>query len=75
MIGICLRLLCKIEFILDRKLLSQTLEYGSVTALQQSCQPIGKLLIQGVVNVIIGLFVTFFKEPIMKLQTIKMIVG
>lgn len=34
----------------DKHLLAQTLKYGSVTALQQSCQPIGKLLIQGCVN-------------------------
>lgn len=38
------------EFSMDRKLLRQTLHYGSVTALQQSCQPMGKLLIQGAVN-------------------------
>lgn len=38
------------EFKVDRELLRQTLQYGSVTALQQSCQPIGKLLIQGAVN-------------------------
>lgn len=38
------------EFRVDRGLLKQTLQYGSVTALQQSCQPIGKLLIQGAVN-------------------------
>lgn len=38
------------EFQMDRALLRKTLEYGSVTALQQSCQPIGKLLIQGAVN-------------------------
>ena len=31
-------------------LLRTTLRYGSVTALQQACQPIGKLLIQGSVN-------------------------
>ncbi|MFR2692779.1 MAG: MATE family efflux transporter [Enterocloster bolteae] len=35
---------------MDRQLLRQTLRYGSITALQQSCQPIGKLLIQGAVN-------------------------
>ena len=34
----------------QRQLLRQTLRYGSITALQQSCQPIGKLLIQGAVN-------------------------
>ena len=34
----------------DRELLARTLRYGGVTALQQSCQPIGKLLIQGAVN-------------------------
>ena len=38
------------EFTMDRQLLAQTLRYGSITALQQSCQPIGKLLIQGAVN-------------------------
>ncbi len=38
------------EFKADRGLLGQTLRYGGVTALQQSCQPIGKLLIQGAVN-------------------------
>ena len=35
---------------MDRLLLRQTLRYGSVTALQQSCQPVGKLLIQGAIN-------------------------
>lgn len=38
------------EMKINRALLGQTLRYGSVTALQQSCQPIGKLLIQGAVN-------------------------
>lgn len=38
------------ELCMDQALLFQTLRYGSVTALQQSCQPIGKLLIQGAVN-------------------------
>lgn len=38
------------EFHMDRGLLKQTLRYGSITALQQSCQPVGKLLIQGAVN-------------------------
>lgn len=38
------------EFGIDQGLLKQTLQYGSVTALQQSCQPIGKILIQGSVN-------------------------
>lgn len=40
------------EFCIDRGLLKTTLQYGSVTALQQSCQPIGKLLIQGSVNML-----------------------
>ncbi|MSS09894.1 MATE family efflux transporter [Clostridium sp. WB02_MRS01] len=35
---------------IDRELLSLTVKQGAVTALQQSCQPIGKLLIQGVIN-------------------------
>ncbi len=34
----------------DKKLLKRTLQYGGITALQQSCQPIGKLFIQGAVN-------------------------
>lgn len=38
------------EFHMDRELLRTTLQFGTVTALQQSCQPIGKLLIQGSVN-------------------------
>lgn len=38
------------EFRIDRILLRKTLSYGSVTALQQACQPVGKLLIQGAVN-------------------------
>ena len=40
----------KDQFKIDRHLLGKTLRYGGVTALQQSCQPIGKLLIQGTVN-------------------------
>lgn len=38
------------EFHMDRGLLNLTLRHGSITALQQSCQPIGKLLIQGFIN-------------------------
>lgn len=38
------------EFRIDKGLLKKTLRFGGVTALQQSCQPIGKLLIQGAVN-------------------------
>ena len=38
------------EIGMDLGLLKSTLQYGSVTALQQSCQPVGKLMIQGVVN-------------------------
>lgn len=40
----------KQEWEIDKKLLAQTIQYGGVTALQQSVQPIGKLLIQGQVN-------------------------
>ena len=35
---------------IDTNLLKKTLQHGSITALQQSCQPIGKLLIQGAIN-------------------------
>ena len=35
---------------LDYHMLRITLQQGSVTALQQACQPIGKLLIQGSIN-------------------------
>ncbi|MDD3252876.1 MAG: MATE family efflux transporter [Lachnospiraceae bacterium] len=38
------------EFRIDGPLLKMTLQYGTVTALQQSCQPVGKLLIQGSIN-------------------------
>ena len=38
------------EVRLNRELLSITLKQGAITALQQSCQPIGKLLIQGMIN-------------------------
>jgi putative MATE family efflux protein len=40
----------KNDFKLDKNLLKKTLQHGSITALQQSAQPIGKLLIQGVIN-------------------------
>lgn len=35
---------------MEKQLLKKTLRYGGVTALQQSCQPIGKILIQGAIN-------------------------
>lgn len=38
------------QFRIDRKLLKETLQFGAVTALQQSIQPIAKLLIQGAIN-------------------------
>lgn len=38
------------EWRIDKDLLKTTLNYGSVTALQQAAQPIGKLLIQGKMN-------------------------
>ncbi|MGN0976256.1 MAG: MATE family efflux transporter [Gemmiger sp.] len=38
------------EWKIDGSLLKTTLRYGSVTALQQAVQPIGKLMIQGQVN-------------------------
>jgi len=38
------------ELKMDKGLLKLTLQQGSITALQQSCQPIGKLLIQGKIN-------------------------
>ena len=34
----------------DRRMMKLTIQNGAVTALQQSCQPIGKLLIQGSIN-------------------------
>ena len=40
----------KENFRIDPALLKKTLRYGGVTALQQACQPVGKLLIQGAVN-------------------------
>ena len=38
------------DIAIDKGLLKLTMQYGSVTALQQACQPIGKLLIQSAVN-------------------------
>ncbi|MBP3657673.1 MAG: MATE family efflux transporter [Clostridia bacterium] len=35
---------------IDRALLGETLRTGGVTALQQACQPVGKVLIQSVIN-------------------------
>ena len=35
---------------IDRALLRETLSSGSITALQQACQPVGKVLIQSVIN-------------------------
>jgi len=35
---------------IDRALLKETLKSGSITALQQACQPVGKVLIQSVIN-------------------------
>ncbi len=40
----------KKEWVIDKELLKKTWKLGSVTALQQAVQPIGKLLIQGQVN-------------------------
>ena len=40
----------KSDLRIDRALLHETLSLGSVTALQQACQPIGKVLIQSVIN-------------------------
>ena len=40
----------KDEWVIDTSLLKKTLKFGGVAALQQSVQPIGKLLIQGQVN-------------------------
>lgn len=40
----------KSDMKIDKDLLKKTLQHGSITALQQSCQPIGKLLIQGTIN-------------------------
>lgn len=37
-------------FVIDKSILSSTLSYGSATALQQSIQPVCKLLIQSAVN-------------------------
>ena len=38
------------ELVLDRAMLGAILKNGMVTALQQACQPIGKLFIQSVIN-------------------------
>ena len=38
------------ELKIDRRLLGETVSSGAITALQQACQPIGKALIQSVMN-------------------------
>lgn len=38
------------ELKIDRRLLGETVSSGAITALQQACQPIGKALIQSVLN-------------------------
>lgn len=38
------------ELRIDRGLLAETVRSGSITALQQACQPVGKLLIQRAIN-------------------------
>lgn len=38
------------EFVMDKRLLKLSLQYSWVTALQQTCIYIGKLLVQGAVN-------------------------
>lgn len=38
------------EWVVDRGLLTETLKIGSLTALQQAAQPIGKVCIQSVIN-------------------------
>ena len=38
------------EYIIDRELLKETVQSGFLTALQQAAQPVGKVLIQSVVN-------------------------
>ena len=43
--------LTKAEFVVDRMLLKETLKTGMLTALQQAAQPVGKVLIQRVINV------------------------
>ncbi|MDD3224228.1 MAG: MATE family efflux transporter [Clostridium sp.] len=40
----------KSELILDRKLLKDTINYSWVTAMQQTCLYVGKVLVQGAVN-------------------------
>lgn len=42
--------LTKKDLRIDKDMLRETLQQGAVTALQQACQPIGKLLIQGMIN-------------------------
>lgn len=38
------------EYLVDREMLSETIRSGFLTALQQAAQPVGKVLIQSVVN-------------------------
>ena len=38
------------DFVVDRRLLKETVSFGFLTALQQAAQPIGKVFIQGAIN-------------------------
>lgn len=58
-VALCVRRICKkipelrltrTEWMVKRDLLSQTVRSGFLTALQQAAQPVGKVLIQSVVN-------------------------
>ena len=42
--------LSRADMRIDRALLRETLQSGLITALQQACQPVGKVLIQSVIN-------------------------
>ena len=42
--------LARRELKIDRRLLRETVSSGAITAMQQACQPIGKALIQSVMN-------------------------
>lgn len=42
--------LSKCEWIVDKELLTETVKTGTLTALQQAAQPIGKVIIQSVIN-------------------------
>ena len=60
---------------IDRELAKKTVSYGGLTALQQCCQPIGKLCIQGTVNALDSVATIAAFNAIGKIEDIGLLPG